>query len=183
MADMKLIADIVTTIRGFMAFILVWIGLVLGKGGLSYVVYIMIACWTGDFFDGRLARASRRKRLTWIGSHDLQVDLFVSLGLAGYLIWSGYVSGIALLAYLLVWGIVIWKKGPDRNLLMLFQSPIYGIFIYITLVFAPEHGKWILIWLVCLLAINWKNFINVIIPGFISGMVNLFRHNGDGRAS
>ena len=181
MADLKYLADLVTTIRGFMAFILVWIGLFYGKEGLSSVVYIMLGCWTGDFIDGRIARLSQTKRQTWIGSHDLQVDLFVSLGLGGYLLWSGYVSKVYSIAYILVWGIILWWKGPDRNLLMLFQCPIYFTLIYLSLIIVPDAGKWILIWIGIILTLNWYKFSKEIVPGFVSGIFNLFKNNGESK--
>lgn len=178
MADLKLVADIVTTLRGFMAFVLVWIGIVVGKDGLTTVVYIMIGCWMGDFIDGRLARVSGVNRQTWIGSHDLQIDLFVSLGLGAYLIWSGFISNLYSFIYIFIWGVLIWKKGPDRNLLMLFQCPIYLILIYLSLLYIPDDGKWILVLVGIILIINGKAFIKDIIPGFITGMLNLFKTNG-----
>ena len=183
MAYLKNVADIITMTRGFLAFVMVWIGIVLGKLGLSQVVYIMLICWTGDFFDGRIARMSRTQRQTWIGDHDIQVDLFVSLGLGAYLIWSGYINKIVAAGYILFWVLFFLSKGPDRNLLMLFQAPIYFFLIMISLQDAPVTGKWILAWLVIILSVNWKTFSKEIVPNFVSGFLELFKNNGASKIS
>ena len=176
MVDLKVIADLVTIIRGFMAFVLVWLGIKVGGESLGLVVFIMIGCWTGDFIDGRLARRSRLKRQTWIGDHDVQVDFIVSLGLGAYLLWSGYVNQSIGLVYLVIWGITIWWKGPDRNLLMLFQAPIYFYLIIISMKLIPETGRWIIIWISVILMLNWKKFSTEIVPNFISGFIELWSH-------
>ncbi len=52
----------------------------------------MIANWTGDLLDGRIARRSRMVDHTWIGDHDLEVDMAVSTGLLVYMQQSGFVN-------------------------------------------------------------------------------------------
>ncbi|HEX7975933.1 MAG TPA: hypothetical protein VF498_16110, partial [Anaerolineales bacterium] len=53
---------------------------------------------------------------------------------------------------------------------MLYQAPIYGWFIWISLREPPSAGIWILIWIASAVIITWPKFPNLIIPGFLAGM-------------
>ncbi len=82
----KQVADLITFGRLGIAIILVFLGIRHGQDALPLVIWLMLADWFGDFLDGNLARRSRRKYKTWIGEHDLQVDMSVATGLLLYLI-------------------------------------------------------------------------------------------------
>lgn len=177
MVDAKHLADAVTFLRGFLAFFLAWLGIYMGKPGLTLAVITMILCWTGDFVDGKIARLNRTPRKTWIGDHDVHVDVFVSLGLGVYLVGAAYVSRWVAFLYIIFWAFMFWKFGLERNLLMLFQAPIYGTFIVISLYEVPSFGRWILLWILMALTINWRKFSGEVVPGFIHGMLNLLRNH------
>src|SRR3989304_1760435 len=87
----KQVADLITFARGMLAFYLAWLGATLSEHGLPIAVWAMIINWTGDSVDGALARHSRRQYHTWIGDHDLQIDMLVSFGLLIYMLLAGYV--------------------------------------------------------------------------------------------
>jgi hypothetical protein len=172
--DAKLLADFITSMRCFLGFVLAWLGLSCRKDALSLATIILLLDWTGDFFDGRIARLTSKPRTTWIGNHDLQVDLFFSLGLGIYLVGSGYVTNIVAICYLVFWGLVLWRWGFDRNLLMLVQAPIYLANIFIVLLEQASLGIWLVAWVLGMLTINWKKFSSEIVPHFIQGIQTLW---------
>ena len=180
MVDAKHIADLITVLRGFLAFLLAWLGLTWGRTGLVGAVVVMLVDWTGDFFDGRIARLSRQPRQTWVGNHDLHVDVLVSLGLSAYLLGSGYLNQWVAFWYFVLWVLIIWKSGPDQNVLMLFQAPIYLYFMIVAMREAPSAGRLLIIWVCLVLAINWRIFTCTIVPNFIHGISALM---GNGKHS
>jgi hypothetical protein len=181
MLDAKLIADLITLSRGLFGLGLVWLGLSHSLTTVPVAVVLMILGWTSDFIDGSIAHLSRHPRQTWIGDRDLQVDVFVSLCLGVYLIATGFVGWIVGLFYLIVWGLIFWRFGSDRNLLMLFQSFIYLKLIFVAFNQAPMYGYLILIWVALATAINWKRFTQRIVPGFVGGMKSLRGGHGGPR--
>jgi cardiolipin synthase (CMP-forming) len=52
----------------------------------------LIAAWTSDVADGQVARRSRVQYASWIGDHDLEVNMLVACGLLVYLLAAGFVS-------------------------------------------------------------------------------------------
>lgn len=175
MLDAKMVGDLITASRGVLGLIIVCLGIVQGKDALSVIVFLMLLDWTGDFFDGSIAKRSHHPRNTWIGSSDIYVDLLVSIGLGIYLINSGYVGFVMGLWYTLGWIIILWRFGPDKNLIMLAQTPIYLWFIIVTLRVVPQSGIWLVIWVLIALTINWKRFSQDIVPKFLHGIASMLR--------
>ncbi len=175
MLDAKFFADFITATRGFLAVVLIWLGLTRGAQALPIVVVLMLLDWTGDFIDGTIAKHSRHPRRTRIGDADLYVDLSVSIGLGIYLLAAGYTDTLIGFLYLIGWLITLWRFGLDRNLLMLAQAPIYLWFILVTLQVMPERGYWLVAWVLIATAINWRRFSKDIVPKFISGVASMRR--------
>ncbi len=170
MLNAKQVADFLTLFRGLLGFGLVWLGLTEGAEGLQTAVFIMIAAWTGDAIDGKIARRSRNSYKTWIGDHDLEIDMAVSCGLLVYLITSGFVNIWLASLYVLLWTFILWRWSNLRVLGMLSQAPVYGYFIVIALVVLPNVGMWILVWMVTAIIITWPQFPKTIVPEFINAM-------------
>jgi len=177
MFDAKLVADSITAARGLLGFVMIWLGFTQGPAALSIVAILMLLDWTGDFVDGSIAKRSRNPRRTWIGSSDIYVDLFVSIGLGIYLIEAGFVGQGLGFWYILGWLLVFWRFGLDKNLLMLAQAPIYLWLIVTSLRVIPESGTWLVMWVLIATAINWKRFSQDIVPKFISGIASMLRGN------
>jgi hypothetical protein len=167
MVDAKSVADLITVLRGFMAFFLVWLGFEWGKRGLSTASYSMILCWIGDFIDGKIARMNNLSRHSWVGDHDIHIDMFVSMGLGVFMVGAGYVTKWVAICYVITWMILFWRIGLDRNLMMVFQAPIYTYFIWISLHEAQKAGCWIIIVIFIILTVNWRRFSEEIIPEFM----------------
>jgi hypothetical protein len=179
MFDAKLVADFITATRGMLGFVMIWLGLTQGADALPAVIVLMLLDWTGDFVDGTIARRSRHPHRTWMGSSDIYVDLFVSIGLGIYLIEAGYVGFVFGFWFILGWILIFWRFGLDKNLLMLAQAPIYLWFIVTSLRVIPASGYWLVIWVLIALVINWKRFSQDMVPKFISGIASMLhgRHS------
>jgi hypothetical protein len=165
----KPFADLITSMRAVLAFWLAWLGIVEGEAALPLAVWILIASWTSDSLDGPVARRSRRRYRSWVGDHDLEIDMLVSVGLLVFLLGAGYLHLPVVIIYLSAWALVFWHWGLLRSPGMLFQAPIYGWFIWVAVHRAPNPGWWLLIWISLALALTWPRFLEEIVPGFLSG--------------
>jgi phosphatidylglycerophosphate synthase len=182
MLNAKQVADFVTLFRGLLGFGLVWLGLTEGPEGLSKAVIIMIIAWTGDAVDGKIARRSLEKYNTWIGDHDLEIDMAVSCALLVYLITSGFVNAWIASIYVLLWTFILWRWKNVKALGMLSQAPVYGYFILVALLVLPNVGVWILAWIITVVIITWPQFPNQVVPGFLGGVREFwinYRHLGE----
>ena len=109
MFDPKHVADFVTFFRGLIAIGLAWLGWSQGKDGLGLAVWLLLINWTGDLLDGPITRRSRNFQNSWIGDHDLEVDITVSAGLLVYMLGAGYVDWRVTTVYLLFLVLIIWR--------------------------------------------------------------------------
>ncbi|MBI5840555.1 MAG: CDP-alcohol phosphatidyltransferase family protein [Chloroflexi bacterium] len=167
----KQVADLITTARVLIAVYLMWLGITHGAAGLPLAAWLMIADWAGDAVDGRIARRSRIQYRTWIGDHDLEVDMSVSAGLLIYMLQAGFVNGWLAGSYILLWGVYFWRQGGiPRSPGMLFQAPIYGWFIWVSLRDAPQAGWAIVVFLASAVALTWPYFPRVMVPDFLKGL-------------
>lgn len=171
----KQVADFFTFVRVLLSPTLILIGILEGSDGLPLAIGALIASWTSDALDGPIARRSRVKYHTWLGDHDLEVDMAVSIGLMIYMLLSGFVDLQVIGVYILLWILIFWRWGNMRSLGMLFQAPIYGYFIYISMRLAPAVGSWMIGWIVAVTIITWPRFPKEVVPGFLSGMKAVFQ--------
>ena len=166
----KQVADLITSARVLIAVCLVGIGIVQGGAGLPLVAWMMIVDWAGDMVDGRIARRSRVQYRTWIGDHDLEVDMAVSVGLLIYLLQAGFVNIWLAGGYVLLWCLYFWRQGGiPHSSGMLFQAPIYAWFIFVALRDVPRAGWAIIIFLISAIVFTWPYFPKVVVPGFFAG--------------
>jgi cardiolipin synthase len=173
----KQVADLITIARGCLVVLLPWLALTQGKASLPWAAVLLAADWTGDVLDGALARRSGVKQQTWVGAHDLEIDIAVSLGLWIYLIIAGFLSLTVALIYLLLWGAYFFRAGIPRSMGMLFQAPIYGWFIYVALIHATSSGLMLSAWVITVVIITWPRFPQEVIPGFLHGMRDFFPYD------
>ena len=169
----KQVADLITFTRGLLIFWFPWLGFTQGESSLTAAIWLLIMNWTGDALDGTFARRSRRQYHTWIGDHDLEIDIMVSFGLLLYMSGAGFVDLRIVGLYCLGWILIFWKWGYHRSLGMLIQAPIYGCFIWISFQNAPTVSVWLVVWILMALIITWPRFPNEMIPGFLTGIKNV----------
>jgi len=166
----KQVADFITFARALIAVILVWLGISQGAVGLPLAAWLMLADWAGDMVDGRIARRSRRQYRTWIGDHDLEVDMFVSFGLLIFMVLVSYINIWLAGGYLLLWLVYFLRQGEiPHSPGMLFQAPIYGWFIWVALHHAPLAGWAIVTFMASVIALTWPYFPKVMVAGFFAG--------------
>ena len=171
----KQVADMLTFTRAVIGVMFLWLGLTQGAQGLPQAVLLQTLAWTSDALDGPVARRSREYYHTWIGDHDLEVDMIVSAGLLGYLCTSGFVSTPVGVVYVLIWVLIFYYfRGIERSLGMLSQAPIYGWFIWVAMREAPLAGRWLLIYLVAIIVITWPRFPKEVVPGFLYGIHQVY---------
>jgi phosphatidylglycerophosphate synthase len=166
----KQLADFITLLRSTLMLFFPWLAIVYGRESLPWAGALLALNWTGDILDGSLARRSMFKRQTWVGGHDLEIDMAVSAGLLVFLLIIGYVQLTVVVLYVGLWGLYFLFKGISRSLGMLFQAPIYAWFIYMALMFAPKVG-WLLVgWVMSAVIITWPRFPQDVIPNFLGGI-------------
>jgi phosphatidylglycerophosphate synthase len=173
----KQVADLITIARGFLAVLFPWLAFTQGITSLPWAAVLLAADWTGDVLDGALAKRSGFKQQTWVGAHDLEIDMAVSLGLLIYLIIAGFLNLSVALIYLLFWGAYFLRAGIPRSMGMLFQAPIYGWFIYVAILHATSAGLMLSAWVVVAVIVTWPRFPQEVIPGFLHGMRDFFPHD------
>ena len=171
----KQVADMLTFTRAVIGAIFVWLGLTQGAQGLPQAVLFLTLAWTSDALDGPVARRSLEYYHTWIGDHDLEVDMLVSAGLLGYLWASGFVSTTVAVVYVLIWVLVFYHfREIERSLGMLSQAPIYGLFIWVAMRDAPQAGRWLIIYLVAIVVVTWPRFLKEVVPEFLYGIHQVY---------
>ncbi len=166
----KQIADLLTASRVLLALSLPWLGFKKGTAGLSSAVWLVVLSWTSDILDGPLARRSRAPRQTWVGDHDLQADMVFAVGLLVYLALAGLWSPLVATVYLLIWALVFRTHALTKGLGSLFQTAIYGSFIWIALRQAPADGRWLVVWIVAAIVATWPRFPRELVPDFLADM-------------
>lgn len=169
---LKRFADGLTMVRVFLALVMVCVGLTLGRPGLDTTAVLLIVAWATDLLDGPLARRARWNRQTWIGDHDLEADVFLSLGLLGYLILGGYLHGLLGICYVLVCAGMHWRLRA-KQLAMAMQAPIYLITICSALRHVPPYGMMLVGWVTLTIIVTWPRFPKVMVPEFLEGMREL----------
>jgi hypothetical protein len=174
MAYAKRLADLLTASRVLIALIFAWLSLVGARDSLMLAGFLLLTSWTSDLFDGALARQSGAGP-TWIGDHDLEVDVAVSLGVLMYLVGAGFLEPTYAAVYILLWGLIFWRWGWQRGPAMLFQAPIYLWFIVVAIRYAPQVGWWLIGYVAVVVVITWPRFPREVVPGFLSGMSKLIK--------
>ncbi len=175
MIDVKTIADTLTAGRFFVALLIFWLGLRVGRSALPNVTLALVLGWASDVLDGALARRDPNKRRTWLGDNDLGVDVCVALGLLCYLTFSGYVSPAIAVSYILMTGALIWYFR-SRALAMAAQAPVYAILLYLALREATTYGALAVGWIVFVVIVTWPRFPKTVVPEFLKGMRELGKH-------
>ena len=170
----KQLADLITFLRLSLLLILPWLAIIYSGGSLPWAGVILALNWTGDSLDGRLARRSGMPFHTWIGDHDLEVDMSVSLGMLIFLVICGFARTVPVMLYAGSWAVYFRARGVPRSMGMLCQAPVYAWFIGITLREAPLVGWGLIAWILVALVATWPRFPQEVIPDFLAGLRNAF---------
>jgi len=172
----KNLADAITLGRALGALALVGWGVLRGVASLPVAAAFLMADWTGDVLDGALARRSPQARRTWIGDHDLEVDMWVAACLLVYLALVGLVDARLAAGYALVWAVLLAASGWSRALGMLCQAPVYGGLILITVSRAPAMAAMLVLWVLIAILVTLPKFPRVVVPEFLAGFRTVVEH-------
>ena len=170
----KRLADLLTSSRFMLALVFAWLGLTRAAELLPVASFLLLASWISDLLDGPLALHGRGET-TWIGDHDLEADVFVSLGALAYLVGAGFLALVYTAAYLLLWAVIFWRWGWNREPAMLFQAPIYLWFIIVAMQHAPLAGWWLIAYVGIVIVLTWPHFPREVVPGFLAGMSKVMK--------
>lgn len=165
----KQVADLITLSRLLLLFVFAWLGVTQGAEALPFAALLLLYSWTSDLLDGSIARRSRVYYHSWLGDHDLEVDMAVSIGVLIYLLTSGFISLPVGIVYALIWVAVFWHWGLRRSPGMLFQAPIYAGLIWVSLRDAFYYGVIQVFWVLGAVVITWPRFPREVVPGFLAG--------------
>ncbi len=180
---LKAVADGLTGMRLVLSVALAGLGRLVGPDGLSTAALFVLAAWTTDALDGPLARRSGVTYQTWIGRNDLLIDLTVAVALLLFMRSAGLIHPVVTAAYLLFWGIILWRCGQlTKPLGAAFQAPVYVAFALSLLVRRLLVGRLMVAWALTNLAVKWKALTQEELPRFVRGIRQARAHLLQGRA-
>jgi cardiolipin synthase len=169
------IADLLTISRFLLGVILVILGFTHAEEGLSLAVILVLLSWLTDILDGRLAGRDPDKNITWVGRHDAEADLATSLGLAAYLVLSGFMAP---------WlGVVVAIILPGLWILHSHQLawPIYAVpyvfLLYFAFRDAPKFGWLMVAYLLVTIVIQFPRLSGEHLPEFFQSLDSLRRND------
>jgi hypothetical protein len=170
----KQAADFITLSRAVLVPLFVWFGFAFGVDALPAVIWLMIYNWTADSLDGPLSRRSEVEIRSWIGDHDLEIDMLISTSLGVYLVASGLLSWQVSAIYFVIWMVCFLWAGLNHSMGVLYQAPIYIWFLYIAFREEPLVSLSMILWMFVAMIVTWPKFPKVIIPQFFGGFKQLF---------
>lgn len=161
---MRVLADLMTVSRVFLAVCLAVLGFTRGGAALPTVALLLLLSWTTDLVDGPLARLDKDPQISWVGKHDAEADLSTSFGVTAYLVFSGYMAswmGAALVIVMLV----LWVVYSHEAAWPLYVVP-YVVLMVVTFQGAPLHGWLIVAYLLFCLKVYWSRLLEETLPQF-----------------
>jgi phosphatidylglycerophosphate synthase len=170
MNSARVLADALTLTRGLSGALLVWLGW--SSGALPWALATLVFAWSADILDGAVARCGANPRRSWVGENDLLFDVWVAVGVSGYLTLVGYVPLLVGGSYL----VIAWLPAAylqSKALAEAAQAVPYASLVLIGLRDAPLYGMLTLVWIGLAVVITWPRFPRRQVPEFIGGMREL----------
>jgi len=123
---------------------------------IRIAILILLAGWTTDILDGKIARAINKKE-TLIGRNDLRFDALMMVGAVAYIGYTGIISGfLAKIFVLILLSLIAYPKTP--YVLLWFFESLAAVTTLPLMVFS-EGTMFILvplIWGVIMLVYDWE---------------------------
>lgn len=167
------LADVLTVSRAFLAILLAVLGATRGADALPAAVLIVVTSWVTDILDGPLARRDPRDWVSWVGQHDAEADLSVSLGVTAYLVLSGYLAGW-LGAVLALVTLLLWVFHSHQLAWPVYAVP-YVVLIAWAFRVAPFTGWVAGGYLALVLVVRWPRLRYEFLPEFFRAVDSLHR--------
>ncbi|MGD1996102.1 MAG: hypothetical protein PVH62_04935 [Anaerolineae bacterium] len=169
----KPLADLLTVGRALLGLCIAGLGgLRGGAEDLPLAVGAVIVSWLTDLLDGPLARRDPDLHTNWIGEHDAEADLTVSLGVAAYLVLSGYmVAWLGALVVLVVLALWIFHS---HQLAWPFYALPYLILVIVAFRDAPLFAWLAVGYLAVTLVVHWERLWHESLPEFFQAVNSLY---------
>ncbi|MDI6874726.1 CDP-alcohol phosphatidyltransferase family protein [Candidatus Solincola sp.] len=157
----KVIADLLTGVRFFLALLIFLCALFAEPSLLPLVVCLTLLGWTTDVIDGKMARLDPQGRRTRIGDLDFATDMFMVYSGLLFFITAGFVPFWPFFCYMLYAGTtaIVWTK---KSAIMAQAAPIAAMPIIFSFLHAPVWGWVFMGWIALALALNWDRFMDEI---------------------
>ena len=170
MPSSKQFADLLTAFRFTFAGMLALLGIGRDRSSLGLALYLILGSWISDFLDGTLARRTQPLRDSWLGDHDLIIDMAASTGLLVYLTGAGFLAPAFSLSYVVAWLFIFWQIGVSKSTGSLFQAPVYGLFLWVAIRRVPKIAVLALYLIAGMLLLSWRRFLFQVVPEFLHGI-------------
>ena len=152
--------DILTLSRPLFGLMIGIMGIIGGKNNLPIVVFLLMAGWTTDILDGRVARWAKKKwdrPEGWIGKNEIRFDSLMLVGLLAYLggvhllpLWLAISYG-TLLFFLAV------NPQSSYKITFVFESfATIATFLFVVIVAGKPVIGYVGIWGTLLLIYDWR---------------------------
>jgi len=172
--NVKTFADVLTSLRVLIGFLLVLLGLKEGQSGLPLASLLLLLAWITDLLDGPLARLDKVRPTTWIGQRDLEADLIGAGGLWLYLWLSGFLSTALGAGYFILSCLLLWRTGSmyvGWGIQVLpFSTMILKAFIHVR-----PFGLMLIAWVFIIVIATWPRLPREKAPEFIRGIAALLK--------
>lgn len=169
---MAWIADLLTGVRGLIAFALI---ASLASGFLKTSAALVALAWITDNLDGRIARKSERE--TRFADRDLDVDTMVGAGILVGVVLGGYAGTWLVWGSLLLLGVpYVLLRRPTLS--MLLQAVAYAIHLRLLWTEAREVFWVPVLAIGAILIIDFDRFRTVTLPTFFGGFRELLPQRG-----
>jgi len=176
MAWLKVVADTLTWLRLLLGPGLAVVGIFGGAQALPLAAALLIAGWATDGLDGPLARKAAQPQ-TWIGHHDLLVDVSFSLGVWLYLSFANWVHPLLAVLQLAVMALTLWLV-PSEPMGWAVQGVPYVFMGLLTLRELPLLG-WIMVaYAVGITAVTWPRIPQRAVV-LLRALCRVFRRDGE----
>ncbi|MGI6375850.1 MAG: hypothetical protein ACOX3S_07560 [Anaerolineae bacterium] len=172
MFRLKAIADALTWLRLMLGPGLVALGAWGGADAIGIAARAVLVGWATDALDGPLARRDPESRSTWIGRHDLLVDVSFSLGVWLYLALAGWVPLAGASIYVLLAALAIWQTRSVQLAWGVQGLPYIGMGL-VALRLVPRIGWMYVAYVVGVVVVTWPRipqrariFVEALLHGF-----------------
>ena len=158
---MNRVPDILTASRALIALAIASLGFV-GESALGAVLVLIMAGWTTDIFDGRLARHVH-KQSTWVGEHEFTFDMVMTFAGLCYLVMAGLFPLLVAVIYVAVAAVFILLSRGSKMITMSFAFPVVALPLIVAWTKAPLAARWFVVWIVAALLLDWRRFKGVVV--------------------
>ncbi|UCD37455.1 MAG: CDP-alcohol phosphatidyltransferase family protein [Fidelibacterota bacterium] len=152
----KLIADILTFIRFFIALSIIFVSLTRGQDGLHTALLLLLLGWMTDTVDGQLARRDPGAKHTWIGDNDIIVDVLLALSILIFFSLSAMIP-FWLTVFYLVYLILAVFVFTGWTLYAAFIGFSYGTCLLMSYLHSPRFFVVFLLYIAFMLLTTWSH--------------------------